>query len=66
MRWHDLRHLFASALIAQGASASYLATVLGHSSPTVTMTIYRHEFERVEHEARFRALQEQVFGGVLG
>jgi integrase len=64
LRWHDLRHIAASALIEQ-ASPSYVARVLGHSSPAITLSTYAHVFARVEHEERFRELQEQAFGDVL-
>jgi integrase len=65
LRWHDLRHAAASAMIEAGASPSYVARVLGHSSPAITLSTYAHVFARLEHEERFRALQEQAFGDVL-
>jgi integrase len=65
LRWHDLRHVAASAMIEQGASPSYVARVLGHSSPAITLSTYAHVFARLEHEQRFRELQEQAFGDVL-
>jgi integrase len=65
LRWHDLRHVAASALIEQGASPVYVARVLGHSSPAITLSTYAHVFARVEHEERFPELQEQAFGDVL-
>jgi hypothetical protein len=52
-------------LIESGASPSYAARVLGHTSASVTLSIYAHVFARVEHEERFRELQEQAFGDVL-
>jgi integrase len=48
LRWHDLRHVAASAMIEQGASPSYVARVLGHSSPAVTLSTYAHVFDRLE------------------
>jgi integrase len=65
LRWHDLRHIAASAMIEQGASPSYVARVLGHSSPAITLSTYAHVFAKVEHEERFREMQEQAFGDVL-
>jgi integrase len=65
LRWHDLRHVAASAMIEQGASPSYVARVLGHSSPAITLSTYAHVFARLEHEERFRELQEQAFANVL-
>lgn len=39
---HDLRHFFASALIAGGASVKQVQTVLGHSSAVITLRTYAH------------------------
>jgi len=39
---HDLRHFYASALIAGGASVKQVQTVLGHSSPMITLRVYAH------------------------
>jgi integrase len=44
---HSLRHSFASALIMQGAPVTEVASLLGHSSPTVTLNVYSHWFQRV-------------------
>ena len=65
LRWHDLRHVAASALIAEGASIPYLSRVLGHSSPAITLAIYAHEFARVEHADRTRERMEEAFGQLL-
>ena len=47
VRFHDLRHFFASMLIAQGESAKYVSDQLGHSSVQVTFDIYGHLFPTV-------------------
>jgi integrase len=39
---HDLRHFYASALIAGGASVKQVQTVLGHSSAVITLRTYAH------------------------
>jgi integrase len=65
LRWHDLRHLAASALIAQGVSVAYLSRVLGHASAAITLSIYAHEFARAEHDDRTREMMEAVYGEVL-
>jgi integrase len=66
LRWHDLRHVAASVLIAEGASIPYLSRVLGHSSPAITLAIYAHEFARAEHADRTRDRMEEAFGDLLG
>jgi integrase len=42
IRIHDLRHTFASLLIAQGESLVYVRDQLGHSSITITVDTYGH------------------------
>jgi integrase len=42
IRFHDLRHTYASLLIEQGENIKYIQTQLGHSSPTVTLNVYAH------------------------
>jgi integrase len=39
---HDLRHFFASALIAGGASVKQVQTTLGHASAVITLQTYAH------------------------
>ena len=42
IRFHDLRHTYASLLIEQGENIKYIQTQLGHSSPTMTLDVYAH------------------------
>jgi integrase len=42
IRFHDLRHTFASLLIQNGESLAYVKDQLGHSSIQVTVDIYGH------------------------
>ncbi|WP_287154458.1 site-specific integrase [Candidatus Solincola tengchongensis] len=44
IRFHDLRHTYASLAIASGADPKGLQSVLGYSSITVTMDTYGHLF----------------------
>ena len=43
-RFHDLRHFFASQLIANGDTAAYVRDQMGHSSIKVTFDTYGHLF----------------------
>jgi integrase len=44
IRFHDLRHTYASLLIEQGAHPKYIQEQMGHSSIQVTMDTYGHLF----------------------
>ncbi|HEV8041705.1 MAG TPA: tyrosine-type recombinase/integrase [Bryobacteraceae bacterium] len=53
-RYHDLRHFFASQLIAQGESPAHVRDQLGHSSIKVTFDTYGHLFPGAGREAASR------------
>jgi len=63
MRFHNLRHTYASLLIAQGEHPKYIQSQLGHSSINVTMDIYGHLMETVNQKAASR-LGKTVLGDV--
>jgi integrase len=42
IRYHDLRHAFASALISGGCSVKAVQVALGHASATTTLDVYGH------------------------
>jgi integrase len=42
MRFHDLRHCFASLLIAQGEHPKLISEQLGHASIQITLDRYGH------------------------
>jgi len=42
VRFHDLRHPYASFLIAQGAHPKYIQAQLGHASIQTTLDRYGH------------------------
>jgi integrase len=42
VRFHDLRHSFATMLAHDGLHHAVISAALGHSSPAVTMGIYTH------------------------
>jgi integrase len=46
MRFHDLRHSYASVLIAQGTHPKVVSDQLGHASVQITMDRYSHLFEQ--------------------
>ena len=48
---HSLRHTLASALIMQGHPITQVAHLLGHSSPTITLSVYSHWFKDAKTDA---------------
>jgi integrase len=42
LRFHDLRHTFASHWVLEGGDIFRLSKILGHSSVTVTQNVYAH------------------------
>ncbi|MDJ0854469.1 MAG: tyrosine-type recombinase/integrase [Desulfobacterales bacterium] len=60
IRFHDLRHTFASLLIDQGENIKYIQSQLGHSSPTLTLDTYSHLLKSTNQKAA-RRLEGVVF-----
>ncbi len=60
IRFHDLRHTYASLMIEQGENIKYIQSQLGHSSPTVTLNVYAHLMNPVNQEAA-RRLENVIF-----
>jgi len=42
IRFHDLRHSYASLLLANGEPVTYVSKQLGHANPKITFEIYAH------------------------
>jgi integrase len=63
--FHDLRHTFASLLIAQGADVVHVSRQLGHADPAITLRVYADEFGAVHHAERTRALLDAAVGNAL-
>src|SRR5262249_5622799 len=62
VRFHDLRHFFASLLISQGFSPKYVCDQLGHSSIQMTFDTYGHLFPTAREEASTK-LEEVIRKG---
>jgi len=60
IRFHDLRHSYASLLLQQGENIKYIQRQLGHSSPTVTLNVYSHLMKSENQEAACR-LENTIF-----
>ncbi len=51
-RWHDLRHHYASVLIAGNENPKVVSKRLGHTDVAFTMRIYAHLFAEAEEQTR--------------
>jgi integrase len=65
VRFHDLRHTFASLLIAQGADIVFVSRQMGHANASITLSVYAHLFDGVKHADETRDALEIGFGGTL-
>jgi integrase len=62
VRWHDLRHTFASLLIAGGANITFVSRQLGHTSSQITLSVYAHLLDREEQARRTREMLQEMLG----
>ena len=60
VRFHDLRHTYASLMIEQGENIKYIQNQLGHSSPVVTLNVYAHLMKPTNQEA-VQKLENTIF-----
>jgi integrase len=61
VRFHDLRHGYASYCLALGQDLASVSARLGHASVTTTLSTYTHVVKRLQHEHA-----EEVAGVLLG
>jgi integrase len=54
IRLHDCRHTAASLMLASGVPVKVVSELLGHSSPTITLSIYAHTLPGMAQEAARR------------
>lgn len=62
IRYHSLRHFYASLLLGQGESVKYVQTQLGHASPVITLNVYQHLMKETNQEAVCK-LENTIFQG---
>ena len=61
IRFHDLRHTYASLKIEQGENIVYISEQLGHSTPTITLNVYSHLLKKVNTESANK-FEKALFG----
>jgi integrase len=59
LRFHDLRHTFASHLIVDlGLDVAQVSRILGHARFTITLDVYTHLFDDARHAGEIRRRME--------
>ena len=51
LRFHDLRHTFATASLEHGMDIKTLSTIIGHVSSSTTLNIYAHVTDEMQRTA---------------
>ncbi len=51
IRFHDLRHTFATTALANGMDIKTLSTIIGHNSAETTLNIYTHITDEMQRTA---------------
>jgi integrase len=64
VRFHDLRHTFASLMLLRGAKPKVISEALGHASVAFTMDVYSHIIEGMQEDA-MALLDEVLPAGVV-
>ena len=61
---HQLRHYYASVLLAGGVDIKALSEYLGHADASITLRVYAHLLPSAEGRAR-RAIEDALSGGIF-
>ena len=64
--FHDLRHLYASLLIADGMDVVFVSRMLGHADPSITLSIYAHLWDAHRHGESLAEKLESGYGALVG
>jgi len=64
VRFHDLRHTFASIMLMKGAKPKVISEALGHASVAFTMDVYSHILSGIQEDA-MALLDEVLPPGVI-
>jgi integrase len=61
IRFHDLRHTFATLLLKEGVPVTVVSKMLGHASAKMTLDTYSHVLPDSLDEAS-NAMEAAIFG----
>ena len=64
LRFHDLRHTFATHALASGVDAKALSGILGHTKASFTLDTYAHVTVDMQHQAAqvMDTFMTEIFG----
>lgn len=64
LRFHDLRHTFATHALTSGVDAKTLSGILGHTNASFTLDTYTHVTTEMHHHAaeNVRSFLTEIFG----
>lgn len=65
VRFHDLRHTYASIIIQEGNSLTKVAKQMGHANPSITLKVYAQLFDAGDQEEKLKKSLER-FAEVVG
>lgn len=65
IRFHDLRHTFATLSLKAGIPTEVVSRILGHKNPAITQLLYQHAVPCLEEDAIAR-FAELVDGAEIG
>ena len=51
IRFHDLRHTFATNALKHGMDVKTLSTVIGHVSSATTLNVYAHVTDEIDRKS---------------
>lgn len=60
IRFHDLRHTFATLALQNGVDVKTVSAMLGHSNAGFTLATYTHTTTAAQHQAA------AIMGGLVG
>jgi integrase len=66
VRFHDLRHTYASILISLGCELTYISQQIGHKSPATTLKVYAHLFDGHKRQEEAKVKMQETFKEVVG
>jgi integrase len=65
LSFHDLQHSYGSHLVRSGLDVVRVSRQLGHARPSVTLDVYAHEFEQIQHTEDVQEKLTTAFGGII-